>query len=297
MRVAILMATYNGERYIGEQIESIQNQNYKDWQLFIRDDCSTDGTLSIIKGYQKNDSRIILIEDNKGNLGPLKNFNELLHVGVKSDIILLADQDDVWFPYKITCSIDELNKLPNPVKLVYTNFNNWNPDKNQLVAKYGMENPEYKNLVWQNWIFGCTMCFTKELGLLSLNIPDSAVNHDNWIANVANLYGDIGYLKKPTINHRIHDNNVTTSSKSLLGQYYSFLKETLFIRKIYVKEKLIFVNQLLNIGSDEGQSKSAMLITKEILEIGGIRSIIKFKKNKFQAFTKLQTLLIYLCIL
>lgn len=297
MTVAILMAAYNGEAYIGEQIESIQNQTFQDWQLFIRDDGSSDKTKIIIREFTARDSRIILIEDEKGNLGPLGNFDELLKIGIDSDIILLADQDDIWFPNKIMDSIDRLNKINNPIKLVYSNFNVWTPEKNSKVEKYGTEKIEYKNLVWQNWIYGCTMCFTKELGLLSLNIPETAVNHDNWIANLANLYGEIDYLEQPTMDHRIHEDNVTTSSKNLWGQYYNYMKQTLFTRKRYVEDKLLFINQLLEIEENSNYYPLDIFIAKEILEKGGVCSIIKMKKNNFRAFTRLQTILLYLCII
>ena len=87
MNIVILMATYNGEKYITEQLKSIQNQTVVNWNLYIRDDGSVDDTVSIIKKYVEKDSRIHLIEDGKGNLGPLKNFNELLNIGINSDII------------------------------------------------------------------------------------------------------------------------------------------------------------------------------------------------------------------
>ena len=77
-RVEILMATYNGEKYLSEQIESIISQSYENWTLLIRDDNSKDSTVSIIEKYEKKDNRIRLLRDRKGNLGFIKNFEELL---------------------------------------------------------------------------------------------------------------------------------------------------------------------------------------------------------------------------
>ena len=135
MNIVILMATYNGEKYITEQLKSIQNQTVADWNLYIRDDGSVDNTVSIIKKYVEKDIRIHLIEDGKGNLGPLKNFNELLNIGINSDIIFLADQDDILFLNKIEISVEELTKIENPLKLIYTNFNNWYPEKKLQIRK------------------------------------------------------------------------------------------------------------------------------------------------------------------
>ena len=99
-KIEILMATYNGEKYIGEQINSIINQTYTNWNLLIRDDGSKDKTLNIIKKYEKMDNRIILIRDNKDNLGFVKNFEELLKIS-SSELIMFSDQDDVWKKDKI----------------------------------------------------------------------------------------------------------------------------------------------------------------------------------------------------
>lgn len=77
-KIEILMATYNGEKYIKEQINSIINQTYTNWRLLIRDDGSKDKTVEIIKEYEKKDDRIKLLEDNKGNLGFIKNLLSFL---------------------------------------------------------------------------------------------------------------------------------------------------------------------------------------------------------------------------
>ena len=297
MNIVILMATYNGEKYITEQLKSIQNQTVVNWNLYIRDDGSVDNTVSIIKKYVEKDSRIHLIEDGKGNLGPLKNFNELLNIGINSDIIFLADQDDIWFLNKIEISVEELTKIENPLKLIYTNFNNWYPEKKLQIKNYKQSNPDYKNLVWQNWIYGCTMCFSKELALLCLEIPLVAENHDNWIANVASLYGEIGYISSPTLNHRIHDNNVTTSSENLLGQYFKLLKRTLFSKDKFKKNKLSFIKKLIQIDEETSKKNVDIILAKKIIDEGGFISVYRFKKNNFQAYSRLQSLLILLCII
>ena len=99
-RVEILMATYNGEKYLSEQIESIISQSYENWRLLIRDDNSKDNTVSIIEKYEKEDNRIRLLRDRKGNLGFIKNFEELL-VQSQEDFIMFCDQDDYWEKDKI----------------------------------------------------------------------------------------------------------------------------------------------------------------------------------------------------
>ena len=98
MKVNIVLSTYNGERFLTEQIQSIQRQTFTDWQLLIRDDGSTDRTPEIIKAFVANDERIKFInEDNRENFGVIKNFYTLVHYEA-ADYYFFSDQDDVWLP-------------------------------------------------------------------------------------------------------------------------------------------------------------------------------------------------------
>ena len=99
-KIDILMATYNGEKYLVEQLDSIINQTYRNWNLLIRDDNSTDKTLEIIQNYHKKDKRIKILKDNKGNLGIVRNFEELLKSS-ESEFIMFSDQDDIWVENKL----------------------------------------------------------------------------------------------------------------------------------------------------------------------------------------------------
>ncbi len=104
-KIDVLMATYNGEKYLKEQIESILNQTYKNIQLIISDDCSTDGTREILKQYEQNDKIKIFYQEK--NLGYIKNFEFLLK-NVENELYMLSDQDDVWKEEKIEKSVEKL---------------------------------------------------------------------------------------------------------------------------------------------------------------------------------------------
>ena len=108
--IEILMATYNGEKYISEQIDSIINQTCKNWKLLIRDDGSQDKTLEILEEYEKRDERINILRDIKGNLGFVKNFEELLK-NSSEEFIMFSDQDDYWIENKLENYINELGTL------------------------------------------------------------------------------------------------------------------------------------------------------------------------------------------
>ncbi|HND46573.1 MAG TPA: glycosyltransferase, partial [Chitinophagales bacterium] len=112
-KVDILLATYNGERFLQKQIDSILQQTYSNFTIYIRDDGSKDGTIKIIKDYaQKYPNKIIFIEDILGNLGVTQNFNELMKYS-SANYIAFSDQDDIWLPNKIEQSLKVLADLEN----------------------------------------------------------------------------------------------------------------------------------------------------------------------------------------
>ncbi len=216
--IVILMAAYNGEKYVAEQIESILNQTYKEWVLIIRDDNSTDNTPQIIKKYAMQNKQVVIIEDELGNLGPLLNFNQLMKhaISINAPYIMFSDQDDLWFPNKIYESYQAIkhyeksNGKECPI-LVYTNYclsNRQLPLKNKVYAFQNVDNSPNQLLV-QNWILGCTMIFNAQLLNIAMEVPYQAINHDNWVAIIASLTGKIGYLNVVTLSHRLHSENFT----------------------------------------------------------------------------------------
>lgn len=120
--VNILLSTYNGEKYLAEQIESILDQTFKGWTLLIRDDGSNDGTSEIIKGYESKDARIKFINKNKiENIGIHKSFKSLAKFS-DADWYFLCDQDDVWLPNKIENMLNYTEGKSEEAKLVYSDL-------------------------------------------------------------------------------------------------------------------------------------------------------------------------------
>ena len=182
--IAILMSTYNGERYLREQIDSLLNQTYKDWKLYIRDDGSTDGTISIIESYMNDyPDLIILLKDDLGNLGSGRSFMRILSV-VDADYYMFCDQDDVWLPNKV---IDTINVM-RPLDVEYENLpicvftdlsmcdNKLNIIQDYLVRYLGREpdrinrNSFYRTFVFHSPVFGCTMMINQIAKTLSLSL-------------------------------------------------------------------------------------------------------------------------------
>lgn len=227
MGIAILMATYNGEKYIKEQINSIINQSFKNWTLYIRDDGSKDGTPDIIKGYsEKYPEKIILIPKNKGKNGSKYNFFELCKAikNTEHKYFMFCDQDDVWNSDKIEKTFDCMKKAETESSdiplLVHTDLQvvdkNLNIINNSFV-KYSSLKPKFKTvekLLIQNNVTGCTMMINKALlekALMAEN-TDKMVMHDWWFALVASVYGKIVFLDVPTIRYRQHEKNVVGAS-------------------------------------------------------------------------------------
>lgn len=220
-KVYILMATYNGAKYVEEQIESILNQTYKNWKLLIHDDGSKDQTTEIVKKIQKeNDDKIELFDDGISSGGAKENFSHLLNIAMERsrefDYIMFSDQDDIWLNDKIEVTLNKMlrteeNNINKPILvhtdlIVFTHKNTVLAESFVLYNKIDPNRNSLNNLLVHNTVTGCTAMINKKL-LEYNNIPDSAIMHDYWLGLIASSFGKITYINKPTIKYRIHDSN------------------------------------------------------------------------------------------
>lgn len=141
--VAILLSTYNGEKYIKEQMDSLLAQTYPNIKIYIRDDCSTDNTLEILKTYE--DDRIVLIEGEK-NLGYPGGFYELLRRCDEEDFYSFCDQYDVWLPEKIERAVDKLKDMNEATpNLYYAGYDFYDSQLNYIKPCPKIKhNPEFR---------------------------------------------------------------------------------------------------------------------------------------------------------
>lgn len=225
--VAICMATFNGEQYLSEQIESIVKQTFEDWVLFIRDDGSSDRTVEIIERYCADfPEKIILISDETIVGGSSKkNFAAILDwVNRHYDFsyFMFSDQDDVWLNDKIERCMKvllEKEKTYNGPVLVHSDLMVVNESLEVLgesFIRYRALDPEVKDLphlLVQNNITGCTMLWNRELNVLLSLESEAVAMHDWWIALVASAFGEILYENKATIQYRQHGKNVVGATK------------------------------------------------------------------------------------
>lgn len=218
--LAILLSTYNGEKYLPEQLDSLIRQTFKNWVLFVRDDNSNDKTLEIIQKYSKQHANIVLIEDDCGNLGTRNSFFKLLQE-VEADYYMFCDQDDVWKKDKVLTTFLELKSLekkhPNQPALVFSDLTVVNKDLDilsfsmwQYTKLINVMEPKY--LAGINLATGCTVVFNKFARNKALDYQNINLLHDSLLSLVTYKHGIIKPIFKPLIFYRQHGDNVVGAS-------------------------------------------------------------------------------------
>lgn len=235
--LVILLCTYNGEKYIKEQLDSLFNQTIQCFTIHLHDDGSTDNTLGIIKLYQeKYPGRIIVHKDSCSHQGAKNSFMWLLSK-VDADYYMFCDQDDVWKPSKVRNSIRKIKVVeknhPNAPVLIHTDLevvgDNLKPISPSFWQYRGVNvdiSRKFEYLCFGNVVTGCTMIINKLARDISLPIHPMAPMHDYWIALMVAKHGIIDYIPQQTVLYRQHLYNVAG-----VGAEY---KNTLSIKGFFV---------------------------------------------------------------
>ncbi len=214
MKISILLSTYNGEKYLKAQLDSLFSQSYKNFKLIARDDGSSDKTLEILKSYD-----IELLPSNE-NIGVKSSFETLLKYASENsdaDYFMFCDQDDVWNQDKVKLTLQKMYEMEKLYKntpiLVHTdlevvdeNLHTINPSFMKLQNLHEKKN-RLNNLLIQNTITGCTAMINRDLAKLCLPMSSNAIVHDWWVGLVASYFGKIGYVDDSTIKYRQHTSN------------------------------------------------------------------------------------------
>lgn len=221
-RVQVLMSTYNGEKYLSEQIESLLKQEDVEISILIRDDGSTDSTVDILKKYS-NKKNIKYYEGK--NLGYGKSFLEVLKMSDDADYYAFCDQDDIWQPKKLISAIKKLESEESEYKLYFSNLTIVNENMDIIGEK------DFKNMpltlereIIRHSASGATMVFNKNLKSIvngyNFNNVSYPVSHD-FIVNLLCIVvgGKVIFDQKSYIKYRQHNNNVTGTSQSLLKRF------------------------------------------------------------------------------
>lgn len=229
-KVDILMATYNGEKYIDEQIQSILSQTYSNFNLIISDDASTDNTQKILKKYEQLDERV-KIYINKKNVGFIKNFSKLCSYA-SSSICMFSDQDDIWYPEKVEKML--LYKNKKNATLVFCDMALIDKEKNIIDDSFHKKNNmqkkcckyhDYTLLRVENVISGCSMLVEKKVLDKSIPFPeDDVMIYDWWIGINACDYGQIYYLDEALQLYRQHENNTIGADNRNFNDFDEYRK-------------------------------------------------------------------------
>lgn len=210
--ISIALATYNGNRFLREQLDSIYSQTYGNIEVVACDDCSSDDTAAILEEYRKRHGLRYLV--NESNLGFMRNFEKIITL-CRGEFIALADQDDVWLPEKLE---KQLKGLGN-ASLVYSDAFLVDEAGRQLpgslIRTSGVRPLSGKNFeyfVCNTCVTGCTTLFRRDLLIHALPIPACETYHDWWLAVVASRREGVNYMDSRLVKYRQHEGNDTGAS-------------------------------------------------------------------------------------
>lgn len=224
--VEVLLATYNGERFLREQVDSILGQSYADVRVTARDDGSADGTVAILEEYERRfPGRFRVVRDAASARGGAKwNFIRLLELST-APYVCLADQDDVWKRDKVRDSMGAMMELrerhgDDVPLLVFSDLEVVDDELRPIhpsfwtVTRIAPGNiHRLQRLVTQNVLTGCTAMLNRRLAKLAVRMPEDVFMHDGWIAVIASAMGAAAYLNEPTVLYRQHERNVVGVQK------------------------------------------------------------------------------------
>ncbi len=225
-KVQILLSTYNGEKYLRQQLESLLNQTYTEIEVLIRDDGSTDDTVHILEEYAQHYHNITFYQGK--NIGVIQSFMELLRKSSdEAAYYAFCDQDDEWMPEKIERAVKTIKDETKPALYCSETYLT-DENLNVLHKDEKMARPSLGNALVQNICTGCTAVMNHDLrNIVKDTYPEHIVMHDWWFYLMASVYGHVYYDEEAYIKYRQHGNNefgAKTSKKEIwkyrIGQLF-----------------------------------------------------------------------------
>lgn len=235
MKISVVMATYNGEKFLTEQLDSLRDQTRKADEVIIQDDCSNDGTQDLIKSYISNNglSNTWTFIENEKNLGYAENFKSCT-LRASGDVICFCDQDDIWHLDKLQIT-EKMFKEHKDMSALVANFspffdgdkleNKTDTSKNKIDGSLVKLIFNQKNMFLQ--APGCTMAFRRELLNKNINSWYKGFAHDEFIWKMAILTGYIYFHHSCVIERRYHANNTSMKKMRDLKQRVIYLENLL----------------------------------------------------------------------
>ena len=279
-KIDVLLATYNGEKYIAEQIESILINFYKvpeyDCRILISDDCSTDKTVEIILELSKSDNRITLIDANKKG-GVKENFSYLMKSS-NADYMFFCDQDDFWLPSKIELFIHKFISLENEYSgplLIHSDLcvtNGMLSPKSESMFKYQNlnSNPTFNELIVSNSVTGCVMACNKALlEIANESSISESIMHDWYLGLIAKHFGRIIFIDNSLILYRQHGGNQVGAKSFKLSEVLKISK----MKYNYLKAKESIINT-------QDQTRLFLKDFSKKIDADRLKSLIQFSESE-----------------
>jgi glycosyltransferase involved in cell wall biosynthesis len=219
MKISVCIATYNGAKFIEDQLDSIRSQISLNDEIIISDDGSSDNTIQIIKDI--NDSRIKLIINEEAR-GLVKNFENAI-MNSTGEYIFLCDQDDVWLPDKVEVFKVYLNQYDLVVSDCFITNSNLEIINDSFFKKNKSKKGVFNNLIFNSYL-GCCMAFNRRLLSLAIPFPRDIIAHDIWLGLMYNIYGKVCFIDERLILYRRHGLNHSQASSKSSNSFYFKIK-------------------------------------------------------------------------
>ena len=207
--ISVCIATYNGEKLIGEQLASILPQLGEEDEVIISDDHSSDGTLDVVRSMN---SPIVRIVEGPCTGSLISNFENALKEA-KGDYIFLSDQDDKWEPNKVEVMMHALQKSDCVVSDCYVTDGDWKVTSESFYALNRTKTGKFYNLLLKNGYLGCCMAMRRNVVERSLPFPKDIPMHDIWIGNIAAFHFRVAFVPERLIYFRRHDSNASVTAR------------------------------------------------------------------------------------
>lgn len=288
--ISIALATFNGEKFLSEQLDSLINQSYKDIEIIVCDDCSTDNTFQILADYAKKDSRIKIFK-NAENLGFKKNFEKAISL-CSGEFIALSDQDDIWNLNKLERELAVIGNADfvfSDSEFVDMSGNSLNQTcwkHNRVAGVPKNMNKFFTRLTKGNIVQGSTMLAKSDFLKSCLPIPNELVYHDFWFAINATIQNGIVSIPECLMKYRIHSAQVTKNQRqNNLSKYPFWIKPLSWYDEIYKdsNDHLEFLSQLEQAPLDKTKAKI----------VHHVKMFYRHRKYNFTDFYMLRCFLAY----
>lgn len=295
-KVAVLLSTYNGEKYIEEQIKSIFNQDYDtenyNLALYIRDDGSKDSTRDIIQNLSQQHN--LKLDVSGDNLGFAKSFYTLLS-NAEADYYFFADQDDIWLPNKLSLFLKRFSLLESKGEskigvfsdaLIATELGKSTKIKllNTRQSRIFQDELTVENQLFEHYVQGASLAFNNEIAKLLLKLPfyDFPIDeaHDHFIGLVVSCVGTMSFVNKPTLLYRQSGNNVygarKSDNKNILDKFKVIHSRVNDVQSLLLYGELIL--SITGIGRNRQLFNQLETVNSGTHKYDAIKFFLKYKK-------------------